>query len=165
MIAFILLYNNPTIIIQEEHKPAIETEIIEKKVEVKPRVVIVKKKPVVKKKPTVVKKAPQLINIIISYYTNSIENCGNTKGISASGKNLTLSRGGTYVAAPKNIPFKTKINVKGIGVVTVEDRGGAIKHVWKDGKQYMKLDVFVKGATQHQLEKMGIVKTTGYIIK
>ena len=49
MIAFILLFLNPAEVAQEQHKPIIETEIIEKKVEVKPKVITVKKKPVVVK--------------------------------------------------------------------------------------------------------------------
>lgn len=123
-----------------------------------------------KQQPPLIKaeKKKRIINIIVTFYTNSYEDCQSTKGISASGKNLVrASRGGdiTYVAAPKNIPFNTKINVQGIGVCDVQDRGGAIKHVWIDNIEYMKLDVFVKGATKQQLLNKGRLKTTGYIIE
>jgi 3D (Asp-Asp-Asp) domain-containing protein len=123
-----------------------------------------------KQQPPVIKteKKQKDINIIVTFYTNSISDCQSTKGISASGKDLvSASRGGdiTYVAAPKNIPFNTKIDVKGIGVCDVQDRGGAIKHVWIDNVEYMKLDVFVKGATRQQLLNKGLVKTTGHIIE
>jgi 3D (Asp-Asp-Asp) domain-containing protein len=114
------------------------------------------------------KKKERLINIIVTYYTNSIGDCQSTAGIAASGKNLvSASRGGDikYVAAPKNIPFNTKVNVKGIGICDVQDRGGAIKHVWIDNVEYMKLDIFVKGATRQQLLNKGLLKTTGYIIE
>jgi 3D (Asp-Asp-Asp) domain-containing protein len=166
IIVFILLFTSPTDIIQDKHKPIIETEIIEKLPEQIPKTTVLKTDKVIVKKPVEAKKTPQMINILISYYTNSVEDCGKTDAIAASGKNLvTASRGMTYVAAPKSIPFKTNINIVGVGVVQVEDRGGAIKYVWKDGKQYMKIDVFVKGATRKELLKMGIVKTTGYIIE
>ena len=123
-----------------------------------------------KQEPPVVKtaKKERVINILVTFYTNSYEDCNSTAGISASGKNLvSASRGGdiTYVAAPKNIPFGTKIDVKGIGVCDVQDRGGAIKHVWIDNIEYMKLDVFVKGATRQQLLNKGLLKTTGHIIE
>ena len=106
----------------------------------------------------------ETMNILVSYYTNSIEDCGKTDAISASGKNLNLSRGQTYVAAPTTIPFGTTINIKGIGLCVVEDRGGAIKYTYIDGVKYMKIDVFVPGATRQELLNKGIVKTKGRII-
>lgn len=111
----------------------------------------------------------QVINILLSFYTSSYEDCGNSKGISASGKNLVqASRGGNapiYVAAPKSIEFGTQIDVKGLGICQVEDRGGAIKYIWLDGIEYMKLDVFVPGATRKQLLDKGVIKTKGHIIE
>jgi len=35
--------------------------------------------------------------------------------------------GGLVVAAPKNIPFGTKLDIPGYGIAVVRDRGGAIK--------------------------------------
>lgn len=107
------------------------------------------------------------INILVSFYTNNYEDCGKTDAISASGKNLvTASRGGnmTYVAAPKSIAFGTMIEIEGIGTCNVQDRGGAIKYVWIDGIKYMKIDIFVPGATSKQLKNKGLVKTKGHII-
>ena len=134
----------------------------------------IKKKPLTvalktDKKIQVVKvdKKVEYINILVSFYTNNYEDCGKTDAISASGKNLvTASRGGdiTYVAAPKTIAFGTMINIEGIGICNVQDRGGAIKYVWKDGIKYMKIDVFVPGATSKQLRNKGLVKTKGHII-
>lgn len=49
--------------------------------------------------------------------------CGKTDGITASG---TKAKAGRTIAAPKNIPFGTKIMING-HIYTVEDRGGAIK--------------------------------------
>ena len=115
----------------------------------------------------VIKPKNEVINIIISYYTNSIENTGSTKGISASGKHLpTLSRGGTIsVAAPKDIPFNTKIYIEGIGECNVQDRGGSITYIYIDGVKFMKIDLFIPNITQKKLMEKGIVKTTGYIIE
>jgi len=145
-----------------------DSEVI--KAEVKVKRIDVAKTQVKKQDPPVVKieKKERVINILVTFYTNSYEDCKSTAGISASGKNLvSASRGGdiTYVAAPNNIPFGTKIDVKGIGVCDVQDRGGAIKHVWIDNIEYMKLDVFVKGATRQQLLTKGLLKTTGHIIE
>ena len=57
--------------------------------------------------------------------------CGpNARGITASG---AKARYGT-IAAPRNIPFGTRMYVPGYGMGVVEDRGGAIKG--------NKLDVF-----------------------
>jgi len=134
-------------------------------------IVKMKNQSVIKKKAEATKtkvKKEQAINIIVTFYTNSYEDCQSTDGISASGKNLvSASRGGNikYVAAPNNIPFNTKIDVKGIGICDVQDRGGAIKHVWINNIEYMKLDVFVKGATRQQLLNKGLLKTTGHIIE
>lgn len=127
---------------------------------------VIEPKPVIRE--TKVEKNVQVIPIVCSFYTSSIEDCGKTDAISASGKNLNnLSRGSehiTYVAAPKTIKFGTQINVEGVGICQVEDRGGAIKYVTINGVKYMKLDVFVPGATRKQLLQKGIVKTKGYII-
>jgi len=138
-----------------------------KKVETKletDKKVSVKIKPI-KKKPVALKNKVTQVNILITYYSNNTEDCGKTDAISASGKNL--NRGGylTYVAAPKNISFGTKIDVDKIGICQVEDRGGKIQYVWIRGIEYLKLDVFVKGATRKQLLDKGILKTKGIIIE
>ena len=49
--------------------------------------------------------------------------CGKTNGITASGTKATAGR---TIAAPKNYPFGTKIEIAGMGTYVVEDRGGAI---------------------------------------
>ena len=127
----------------------------EKKVPVKPII----------KKPVVLKKKAEEVNILITYYSNNIEDCGKTDAISASGKNLNRSGYMTYVAAPKDISFGTRIDVDKIGICQVEDRGGKIQYVWIRGIEYLKLDVFVKDATRQQLLNKGILKTKGTIIK
>jgi 3D (Asp-Asp-Asp) domain-containing protein len=97
------------------------------------------------------------ITVRLSYYTNSYSDCGKTDAISANGKNL--NDGSNYIAAPNSIPFNTKLLIDG-QIYTVADRGGAIGY--KNG--VMMLDVFVPGATQEQLIKMGVKYTTAKII-
>lgn len=148
----------------------------EKKVSIKPKPVlkkpaIVKPKAIVKKpvavvkKPVAVVKKSKKVDILVTYYSNNVDDCGKTDAISASGKNLNRSSYMTYVAAPKNISFGTKIDVDKIGACQVEDRGGKIKYVHIGGIKYLKLDVFIKGATRQQLLNKGIVKTKGVILE
>lgn len=133
-----------------------------KPVKKEPVIVKPKPKPVVKE-PIAVKEKTKEVDILVTYYSNSYEDCGKTDAISASGKNLNRSGNMTYVAAPKDISFGTKIDVDKIGSCLVEDRGGKIKHVTLDGVNYLKLDVYVKCATKQELIDKGILKTKGRI--
>jgi 3D (Asp-Asp-Asp) domain-containing protein len=73
----------------------------------------------------------------VSSYCNCYE-CTNKHpgdpayGITTSG---TVAKRGT-IAAPKGIPFGTRIYIPGVGVCVVEDRGGAIRgnrlDVWRN---------------------------------
>jgi peptidoglycan hydrolase-like protein with peptidoglycan-binding domain/3D (Asp-Asp-Asp) domain-containing protein len=47
------------------------------------------------------------------------------------------------IAAPKTIPFGTKMLIPGIGTVAVHDRGGAIVAAGQRGHQYDRLDVWM----------------------
>lgn len=115
----------------------------------------------------IAKKEPQYVDIRVSYYTNSYADCGKTDGITASGKDLkTLSRGGsindiTYIAVPKDIPFGTRYYIEGIGICEAVDTGGAIK--WHGDTMWV--DVYVPHATAKELNKKGVMKTKGYILK
>jgi 3D (Asp-Asp-Asp) domain-containing protein len=59
-----------------------------------------------------------------SAYTASADECGNSKGITASGLKVMEKR---TLACPPQYPFGTKINIEGRGTYVCEDRGGAIK--------------------------------------
>jgi len=59
-----------------------------------------------------------------SAYTASADECGNSKGITASGLKVMENR---TLACPPQYPFGTKINIDGQGTYVCEDRGGAIK--------------------------------------
>lgn len=47
------------------------------------------------------------------------------------------------IAAPKSYPFGTKMNIPGIGIVAVHDRGGAIVHAGERNQAYDRLDVWM----------------------
>jgi 3D (Asp-Asp-Asp) domain-containing protein len=59
----------------------------------------------------------------VSAYCACIQCCGKTNGITASGTQATANR---TIAASSAYPFGTKIEIEGMGIYTVEDRGGAI---------------------------------------
>jgi 3D (Asp-Asp-Asp) domain-containing protein len=59
-----------------------------------------------------------------SAYTAAADECGNSKGITASGLKVQENR---TLACPSIYPFGAKISIEGYGVFTCEDRGGAIK--------------------------------------
>lgn len=59
----------------------------------------------------------------ITGYDICVSCCGSTKGITASGTTATVGR---TCAAPKDIPFGTRLWIEGIGERVVEDRGGAV---------------------------------------
>lgn len=65
------------------------------------------------------------ITIIATAYTSAAEENGGYEGMNAIGGSL----GPGCIAAPKDIPFQTKIRISGLGVFNVEDRGGAIVRV------------------------------------
>ncbi|MBN1494713.1 peptidoglycan-binding protein [Candidatus Peregrinibacteria bacterium] len=47
------------------------------------------------------------------------------------------------IAAPSSYAFGTKMNIPGIGIVAVHDRGGAIVHAGQRGHAYDRLDVWM----------------------
>ncbi len=59
-----------------------------------------------------------------SAYTASADECGNDKGVTASG--LLVKKEQT-LACPPEYPFGAKISIEGVGTLRCEDRGGAIK--------------------------------------
>ena len=59
----------------------------------------------------------------VSAYCACMQCCGKTNGITASGTQATANR---TIAASSVYPFGTKIEIEGLGIYTVEDRGGAI---------------------------------------
>lgn len=68
------------------------------------------------------------ITIIATAYTSAAEENGGYEGMNAIGGRL----GPGCIAAPKDIPFHTKIKINGLGIFNVEDRGGAIQRISED---------------------------------
>lgn len=66
----------------------------------------------------------EAFTINASAYTASADECGNDKGITASGIKVQEKR---TIACPPNFPFGAKLEIEGMGIYTCEDRGGAIK--------------------------------------
>lgn len=71
------------------------------------------------------------IKFIATGYCPCSKCCGKTTGITASGTKATAGR---TVAMSSKYSFGTKVEIKGMGTYTVEDRGGAI--------QGNKIDIF-----------------------
>ncbi len=56
------------------------------------------------------------------------------------------------IAAPREYPFGTKMDIPGVGIVSVQDRGGAIKSASENGPAFDRLDIWMgygdKGLTR-----------------
>ena len=59
-----------------------------------------------------------------SAYTAAADECGNSRGITASGVKVLENR---TLACPPQFPFGAKVQIDGMGTFVCEDRGGAIK--------------------------------------
>ena len=80
---------------------------------------------------------------------------GQTKYVTGSYEgDIKLNGGGVHsadgtpvypgmIAAPSSYSFGTKMNIPGIGIVAVHDRGGAIVHAGQRGSSYDRLDVWM----------------------
>lgn len=77
-----------------------------------------------------------------SAYTASADECGNSKGVTASG--LLVKKRQT-LACPPQYPFGTLINIEGVGTLRCEDRGGAIKGNHFDIYMETKMEAFAFG--------------------
>lgn len=76
------------------------------------------------------------------YVTGSYEKDIRLNGRGTNGADGTEVYPG-MIAAPPNMPFGTKMEIPGIGVVAVHDRGGAIKSSDENGTNYSRLDVWM----------------------
>lgn len=98
------------------------------------------------------------INVIVSYYSNTVADCGKTDGIGAN--SFKLSRG--HIAMPKEYQFGTKLCLEGMGVFENQDTGGAIKRI---DSNTIKVDMYIPNASEKYLKELGIKKVRGKIIK
>ena len=112
------------------------------------------------------KNEPQLQTFVLTYYGLLTSECGNTKGITASGKRI--SRG--MIASPPQLKFGTKIMIEGNEYV-VEDRGSS-KYIKVNNDGSIRLDVYlpkIDGESDNEyykrIQSKGVRKVKGYIIK
>jgi|GEM_PF-3269918 len=87
-----------------------------------------------------------------TFYTNDIESCGKTDGVTSTGAIVSDK---TVATDPNVIPMGSLIYVSGIGFRIAEDTGGAIK-----GK---KLDIYVDSAAE--AKKLGVQHNRVYLIE
>ncbi len=66
----------------------------------------------------------EAFTINASAYTAAADECGNSKGVTASGIKVAAKR---TIACPPTFPFGAKLEIEGYGTFVCEDRGGAIK--------------------------------------
>lgn len=79
----------------------------------------------------------------------------------ASGKDVYSG----MLAAPKSYEFGTKIKLEGVGIGTVDDRGGAIVEAGKRGNSYDRIDIWM-GYGEEGLKRAltwGLRKVVGYV--
>ena len=112
------------------------------------------------------KNEPQWQTFVLTYYGLLSSECGNTKGITASGKRI--SRG--MIASPPQLKFGTKIMIEGNEYV-VEDRGSS-KYIKVNNDGSIRLDVYlpkIDGESDNEyykrIQSKGVRKVKGYIIK
>lgn len=118
-----------------------------------PPVVQMRNTPVTKKAVPQANSSGKTVKANVSYYCACYECTQSGKGITASGAKVVE---GVTIAAPKNIPFGTKITIDGT-TYTVQDRGGAIV---KNGEVYH-FDVYT--GSHAQAMKNGRKVTTAVI--
>ena len=96
------------------------------------------------------------INFICSFYSGSDEENGG-QTLTASGQSLREG-----IVASNNFKFGTRIHIDKLGEYQVEDTGNPnfIKQI--DENTY-KIDVYVNSS--EEAERLGVIKSTGYIIK
>jgi len=84
-----------------------------------------------------------------SAYTASADECGNDKGITASGIKVKEKR---TIACPPSFPFGAKLEIEGMGTYICEDRGGAIKGNHVDIYMKTKKEAFAFGRKNLEAE-------------
>ena len=114
---------------------------------------------------------PGQVRYATGTYSGDIRLNGN--GVHTADGTAVASMGGGFVAAPSNFPFGTKMEIDGLGVFLVKDRGGAIKgnrlDVWMGygdeglmqaltwGKRTVSVKVYADGA---DIKVKNIIKST-----
>ena len=112
------------------------------------------------------KNQPQWQTFILTYYGLLTSECGNTKGITASGKRI--SRG--MIASPPQLKFGTRIMIEGNEYI-VEDRGSS-KYIKVNNDGSIRLDVYLPrldgesdSAYYKRIQSKGVKRVQGTILK
>lgn len=95
---------------------------------------------------------------ILTYYSASTEECGNSLGITASG---TRAVEGRTIAVPRSIPFGSKIRIKGHEYIA-EDTGNP-KYICELADGTIRVDIFV--SDKSHIPERGVEKVEGYVIR
>lgn len=121
---FIDLFSSEKALADEEivSEPVVQEEKEKTEEEIKNEAILAKWKTKQAQRWESLPKEPFVINA--SAYTASADECGNDKGITASGIKVAEKR---TIACPPEFPFGAKIAIEGMGTYICEDRGGAIK--------------------------------------
>ena len=108
----------------------------------------------------------ELQTFILTYYGLLSSECGNTKGITASGKRI--SRG--MIASPPQLKFGTRIMIEGNEYV-VEDRGSS-KYIKVNNDGSIRLDVYLPrldgesdSVYYKRIQSKGVKMVQGTILK
>ena len=97
-------------------------------------------------------------NFILTYYTGSIKENGNSLMKTASGTKMVAGR---TIAVPRSIPFGTKIYIKGHEYIA-EDTGNP-KYICVLPNGDIRVDIYVDSI--NDIPKCGVEKVKGYILK
>lgn len=103
----------------------------------------------------------QWISIIATFYTASADECGNNRGITASGRKVSMSRGS--IAAPYEVPMFSELYIKELGrTFIVEDRGNR-NYIKKISNDTIRIDIYVN--SKDKAKKLGVKYYKGYFVK
>ena len=83
-------------------------------------------------KPQETTKTTKIIRMKVTAYCACTKCCGaDAIGKTSTGKDAYHIRG--IAAAPKLLPYKTRLNIPGVGILPVDDTGGAMRQDAKKG--------------------------------
>lgn len=83
----------------------------------------------------------KIIRMKVTAYCPCKKCCGQgAKGLTSTGKDALKTRG--VAAAPKLLPYKTQLNIPGVGILPVDDTGGAMRQDAKRGVYHIDVRFF-----------------------
>ena len=121
------------LVVQIAFGPQIEPIKAEEPPEKEVELLLVRREPVPLSNQTATDEpAPRIVNMKITAYCPCSKCCGKyADGITSTGKNAHKTVG--VAADPKLLPYGTRLNIPGIGILPVDDTGGAMRQSAKRG--------------------------------